>query len=328
MSPRRLAVRRESWPLERPFAISRGAKSSAEVVVCEIANGYHAGRGECVPYPRYGETPSSVEAAIEGVAQAIADGAGRAELARLLPAGAARNAVDCALWDLEAKTAGMPVWKLAGLPAPLPAITAYTISLGSPAAMGAAAAEARHRPLLKLKLGAEDPVACVAAVRANAPGARLIADPNEGWSFAQLEAIAPELARLGLELVEQPIPAVEDHRLKGWASPILLCADESFHVADDIAVLADRYGAVNVKLDKTGGFSEALAAKRAAEAAGLKIMVGCMVATSLAMAPAALLAGAAAYVDLDGPLLLKADRAGGMTFEGSLMHPPEPSLWG
>jgi len=328
VSARRLTVRRESWPLERPFAISRGVKTAAEVVVCEIAGNGHAGRGECVPYGRYGETIGSVEAAIEGVAAAIEAGAGRVDLARLLPAGAARNAVDCALWDLEAKASDTPAWRLAGLTPPAAAITAYTISLGTPAAMGAAAAEARHRPLLKLKLGPDDPVACVAAVRAGAPGARLIADPNEGWSFDQLAAIAPELARLGLDLVEQPIPALEDHRLKGWDSPILLCADESFHVAADIPALAGRYGAVNVKLDKAGGFTEALASVRAAEAAGLKIMVGCMVSTSLAMAPAALLAGAAAYVDLDGPLLLKADREGGIAFEGSLMQPPARALWG
>jgi L-alanine-DL-glutamate epimerase-like enolase superfamily enzyme len=328
VSPRRLVIRRESWPLARPFAISRGVKTAADVLVCEIVDGDAVGRGECVPYARYGETLESVEAEMRSVAGRLDGGAGRAELASLLLPGAARNALDCALWDLEAKLAGAPVWQRAGLKPPAPAVTAYTISLDTPEAMGMAAAEARARPLLKLKLGADDPVACVAAVRRGAPEARLIADPNEGWSFDQLTAIAPDLARLGLELIEQPIPAKDDHLLAGWTSPILLCADESFHVAADIAALGARYGAVNIKLDKAGGFTEALACARAAEAAGLKIMVGCMVATSLAMAPAALLAGAAAYVDLDGPLLLKEDRPGGIVFDGSVMQPPARALWG
>ena len=328
MTLRRLAVRRESWPLARPFAISRGVKTAADVLVCEIAADGATGRSECVPYGRYGETLDSVEAEMRAVASQLAAGAGRAEIAALLKPGAARNAIDCALWDLEAKEANEPAWQRAGLPPPRAAMTAYTISLDTPGAMGAAAAEAATRPLLKLKLGADDPVACVAAVRHSAPGARLIADPNEGWSFDQLRAIAPDLVRLGLELVEQPIPAAEDHLLIGWKSPLLLCADESFHVAADIAGLAGRYGAVNIKLDKAGGFTEAVACVSAAEAAGLKIMVGCMVATSLAMAPAALLAGSATYVDLDGPLLLREDRRDGIVFDGSLMQPPSRTLWG
>ncbi|BCW89607.1 L-Ala-D/L-Glu epimerase [Alphaproteobacteria bacterium SO-S41] len=328
MTTRRFTVRRESWPLARPFAISRGVKTAAEVLVCEIVDGRAKGRGECVPYARYGETLDSVSAEIAGVAARLEAGADRAEIAALLKPGAARNVIDCALWDLDAKQADEPAWQRAGLPPPQAAITAYTISLDTPEAMGAAAAEAATRPLLKLKLGADDPVACVAAVRRSAPNARLIADPNEGWSFEQLRAIAPELVQLGLELVEQPIPAADDHQLVGWTSPLILCADESFHVAADIAALSDRYSAVNIKLDKAGGFTEAVACLRAAEAAGLKIMVGCMVATSLAMAPAALLAGSATYVDLDGPLLLKQDRGDGIVFDGSLMHPPPRTLWG
>lgn len=315
--PPALTIRRESWPLAKPFAISRGVKTAAEVVVVEAHATGFTGRGECVPYARYGETVESVEAQLRKAA--AVDG---------LPPGAARNALDCALWDLDAKASGVPVWRAAGLSAPQAALTAYTISLGTPEAMHAAAAEAAARPLLKVKLGADDPVGCIAAVRAGAPEARLIADANEGWSFDQLRGIAHDLAALGVELIEQPLPADADEALEGWQSPLLLCADESFHVARDIGGLKRRYGAVNIKLDKAGGFTEALACAKAAEAAGLKIMVGCMVATSLAMAPAALLAGVADYVDLDGPLLLKTDRDGGIRFDGSIMYPAARALWG
>ncbi len=316
MAPR-MTIRRESWPLEKPFAISRGVKTAADVVVVEVEEGGFTGRGECVPYARYGETVESVEAELRAAA-GVGD----------LPAGAARNALDCALWDLRAKREGVPAWRLAGLPEPRAATTAYTISLGTPAAMQAAAAEAAERPLLKVKLGPDDPAGCIAAVRRGAPKARLIADANEGWSLSQFAAIVDELASFGVELVEQPLKAGEDAGLDGWTPPLLTCADESFHTAADIAALKGRYGAVNIKLDKAGGFTEALACLKAAEAAGLKIMVGCMVATSLAMAPAALLAAKADYVDLDGPLLLKADRDGGIRFDGSLMYPPSPALWG
>ncbi len=312
-----IAIRRESWPLERPFAISRGVKTAADVVVVEARDGGYVGRGECVPYARYGETPDSVEAELRA-----------ARVPEDLPPGAARNALDCALWDLKAKAAGAPAWRLAGLPQPRAATTAYTISLDTPEAMRLAARAAAARPLLKVKLGGEDPVSRIAAVRDGAPAARLIADANEGWSFSQLTRIADDLAALGVELIEQPLPAGEDSELDGWASPLLLCADESFHVAADIAALKGRYGAINIKLDKAGGFTEALACVRAAEAAGLKIMIGCMVATSLAMAPAALLAGASDYVDLDGPLLLRQDRTDGIRFDGSLMSPPTSALWG
>ncbi len=316
MTPK-LTVRRESWPLAKPFAISRGVKTAADVIVVEATEDGLTGRGECVPYARYGETLESVEAQLRAVT-----------VPEDLPPGAARNALDCALWDLRAKVSGVPVWRALSLDEPTPKITAYTISLDTPEAMGRAAAEASDRPLLKLKLGAADPVACVAAVRAGAPAARLIADANEGWSFAQLKDIAPALADLGVELVEQPLPASDDSALRGWECPIILCADESFHTAEDLSDLRTRYGAVNVKLDKTGGISEAAHAAKAAQALGLKVMVGCMVATSLAMAPATMLMGHADYVDLDGPLLLKQDRAHGIRFEGSLMHLTDPELWG
>lgn len=315
--PPHLTLRRESWPLARPFAISRGVKTAADVIVCEAAQDGHAGRGECVPYARYGETLDSVAAQLQAARQP-----------QDLPPGAARNALDCALLDLNARAQGVPPWRRLGLNEPVPKVTAFTISLDTPEAMGAAAREAATRPILKLKLGPRDPVACVAAVRANAPAARLIADANEGWTFDQLKDISPALARLGVELVEQPLPADADSELEGWASPIILCADESFHTSDDLADLRARYGAVNVKLDKTGGLTEAALAVRAAEVLKLKIMVGCMVGTSLAMAPAAMLMAHADYVDLDGPLLLKHDREPGLRFEGSLMHPPDPALWG
>ena len=312
-----LAVRRESWPLARPFAISRGVKTAADVIVVEATFEGFTGRGECVPYARYGETLESVEAQLS-----------LASHPDELPPGAARNALDCALCDLQAKMCGAPAWYMQWLDEPTPKVTAYTISLDTPDGMGRAAAEAADRPLLKLKLAAADPVACVAAVRANAPRARLIADANEGWSFAQLKDIAPELARLGVELVEQPLPAGADEALRGWQCPITLCADESFHVMEDLLGLKDRYGAVNVKLDKTGGLSAAAIAEKTAQAMDLKVRVGCMVGTSLAMAPATMLLAYADYVDLDGPLLLKEDRPHGIRFEGSLMHLPEPALWG
>ncbi len=318
----------ESWPLARPFAISRGTKIAADVIVCTIAAGGHVGRGECVPYARYGETLESVMATLNGTLPPLKKGATRSDIAALLPPGAARNVIDCALWDLEAKQSGQPVRERAGLAEPRPVTTAYTISLGLPEVMGAAAHEARHRPLLKLKLGAVSPVACVEAVRAAAPDSRLIADANEGWSTERLRLIAPDLAALGVELVEQPVRAGDEHELEGWNSPFLLCADESFHTAGDIAGLPNLYGAVNIKLDKAGGLTEALACLRAAQAANLKIMVGCMVATSLAMAPAALMSGECDYVDLDGPLLLERDREPGIQFDGSLMQPPTRALWG
>jgi L-alanine-DL-glutamate epimerase-like enolase superfamily enzyme len=283
-----------------------------------------------VPYARYGETVAGVIAAIRSMEKTIASGADRRAVGDLLEAGAARNALDCALWDLEAKTAGTAAWRLAGLTAaPTPVLTAFTLSLAAPASMGEAARMALAMPLLKLKLGAAaEDIARVEAVRRNAPGARLIVDANEGWTFDQLAALAPRLADLGVELIEQPLPADEDACLAGFRSPIPLGADESCHGVSGLAGLRQRYDVVNIKLDKTGGLTEALRLKEAAEAMGFGTMVGCMVGTSLAMAPALLLAQGADYVDLDGPLLLEADRDPGLAYEGAWIRPPPPELWG
>ncbi len=328
-----LSVRQESWPLAGSFTISRGTRTTAEPVVVELAatgddGRVVLGRGECVPYARYGETVAGVIAAIEGLRTRIEIGLDRIGLQDLLPPGAARNALDCAYWDLEAKRAGQPVWQLCGLP-PLEAVTtAYTLSLGAPEAMGRAAAENAARPLLKLKLAGPDDLARVEAVRANAPETRLIVDANEGWSLDDYEALAPKLAALGVVLIEQPLPAGQDAPLAGTQRPVPVCADESCHATDSLAEIAGRYDAVNIKLDKTGGLTEALKLKQAAQAQGFQVMVGCMVATSLAMAPAVLVAQGASFVDLDGPLLLAGDRPGGLTYEGSTLHPPVPALWG
>jgi L-Ala-D/L-Glu epimerase len=326
---RRLSVRRETWPLAKPFAISRGAKTHAEVVVAEVVDGAGHGRGEAVPYARYGETVDGVLAQVESVADAIAGGLDAAGLQSLLPPGAARNAVDCALWDLRAKTELVPIWRMVGLDAPSPVQTAYTLSLDTPEKMGEAAAANAFRPLLKLKLtgGAEDH-ARVAAVRRGAPAARLIVDANESWSSADYETLAPALASLGVVLIEQPFPAGKDDALTHLPRPVPVCADESCHVAADLPGLAGRYDAVNAKLDKTGGLTEAVALVRQARASGFRIMVGCMVGTSLAMAPALILTSEADFVDLDGPLLLDHDRQPGLRYEGSTVFPPKPNLWG
>ncbi len=323
-----LTLRRQSWPIRGGFTISRGRKTAAEVVVAELAEGGYRGRGECVPYARYGETVDGVLAALEGISGALDAGLDRAGLQDALPAGAARNALDCALWDLEAKQSGRPVAELAGLPAPEAVVTAYTLSLDTPEAMGRAAEAAAERPLLKIKVGAEGVTEQVAAVRQGAPDARLVVDANEAWSPALYDSLAPEMARLGVAMIEQPLPAGEDAALAGRPRPVTLCADESCHDRQSLPALAGRYDMVNIKLDKTGGLTEALALKAAAEAAGLEIMVGCMLATSLAMAPALLVAQGAQVVDLDGPLLLERDREDAIAFDGSLMHPPTPALWG
>ena len=310
------------------FAISRGARTESEVVVAEIAEGAARGRGECVPYAHYGETVASVAAQIEGLAPAIAEGLGRAGLAAALPAGAARNALDCALWDLEAKERRVPVWRLAGVAEPRPVVTAYTLSLAGAEAMGEAARANRERPLLKVKLGGAGDIARVEAVRAGAPSARLIVDANEAWTPDMLGEYLPAMARLGVALIEQPLPAGRDAALAQVAHAVPLAADESCHTSADAAGLIGRYDVVNVKLDKTGGLSEALELVRIAEALRLGVMVGCMVGTSLAMAPALLIAGQAAFVDLDGPLLLARDRDHGLTYEDGRVFPPAPELWG
>jgi len=288
------------------------------------------GRGECVPYARYGETVDGVIAAIEAQAAAVTAGMDRAALQSAMPAGAARNALDCAFWDLECKATGQPAWRLAGLPEPAPVATAFTLSLAAPVEMGRAAREAVSMPLLKLKLGgvhAED-IERVRLVRENAPNSRLIVDANEGWTIEQLAVLAPELAALGVALIEQPLPAGQDAALAGFASPVPLGADESCHDIDGLVDLRARYSVVNIKLDKTGGLTEALRLKAAAQAAGFQVMVGCMVATSLSMAPAFLLAQGAEFVDLDGPLLLARDREPGIAYDGAFMSPPSAVLWG
>jgi L-alanine-DL-glutamate epimerase-like enolase superfamily enzyme len=323
-----LTVAVERFPVAGTFTISRGSRTEAVVVTATLSDGTHRGRGECVPYARYGETVEGVVAAIEAQAPKIAGGLDRAGLQRVLPPGAARNALDCAFWDLAARRSRKPVWQLAGLPAPKPVVTAFTLSLDTPEAMRAKAAENAHRPLLKIKLGTPDDLPRLRAVRGGAPAARLIIDANEGWSAADYAALAPELVGLGVELVEQPLPAGADGALEGLARPLPVCADEACHGVDSLAALVGRYDWINVKLDKTGGLTEALALVAAARAAGLKVMVGCMLASSLAMAPALLLAQQTDLADLDGPLLLASDRPHGIHYDKAGAHPPEPELWG
>ncbi|MGB5092373.1 MAG: N-acetyl-D-Glu racemase DgcA [Parvibaculum sp.] len=324
----RLSVEAQTWPIAGRFTISRGSKTQADVVLVTLRKGDHEGRGECVPYARYGETVKDVVSALRFMEMQIADGLTREELQRVMPRGAARNALDCAMWDLEAKQAGKPVWELAGLAEPKPVITAYTLSLGEPDAMEEAARQAADRPLLKLKLGGGSDIARVEAVRRGAPHARLIVDANEGWSPDDVLPLAQELAALGVALIEQPLPAGKDEALRGIDCPIPLCADESAHGLEGMLRLVGLYQYVNVKLDKTGGLTEALCVMRCARRRNLGIMVGCMVATSLAMAPAALIAQGAEFVDLDGPLLLARDRDPALQYEGSLLYPPRPELWG
>jgi L-alanine-DL-glutamate epimerase-like enolase superfamily enzyme len=323
-----MTTREERWPLASAFVISRGARTETRVVVAELRDGVHRGRGEAVPYARYGETVDGVLAQVEAVRHAIEGGLDRQALQTALPPGAARNALDCALWDLEAKRAGLRAFTLAGLARLDPVKTCYTLSLGAPDAMAAAARAAAGRPMLKLKIGGTGDLDRVQAVRDAAPKTRLVVDANEGLSFEDLRRLAPEFAKLGVQLIEQPLKAGEDEDLEGYDSPVPLCADESLHTRAELAVCAKRYSAINIKLDKTGGLTEALALKREAQALDLEIMAGCMVATSLAMAPALLIAQGASVVDLDGPLLLARDREPGLRFIGSMIEPPSASLWG
>jgi len=320
----RLETGRDVFPLAQVFTISRGSRSEARVLSVRIEDGVHSGWGECVPYARYDETMESVEAQIAGLPEAF----DRADLTGLLPAGAARNAVDCALWDLEAKRAGKRVWEMAGLAAPGPEITAYTLSLDTPDAMRAQAAKHAFRPLLKIKLGTPDDMGRLEAVRAGAPASRIIVDANEGWSAEVYADLAPHLVRLGVELVEQPLPAGEDDALLGMERPVPVCADESCHDRASLPALKGKYDVVNIKLDKTGGLTEALALRDAARAEGYDVMVGCMVGSSLAMAPAVLVAQGASVVDLDGPLLLAEDRANALKFDEAGVHPSSARLWG
>ena len=326
--PIRLSVTAERWPIAGSFTISRGAKTEAEVVVATLADGEHVGRGECVPYARYGETVDGVIAAIARLAPAVANGLDRNDLAASLPAGAARNALDCAFWDLAAKRSGTPAHVLAGLPQPNPLVTAYTISLAAPEIMADAAAAAAARPLLKVKLGGPGDPARIAAVRTAAPDSALIVDANEGWTAANLVDNLAACAEAGVRLIEQPLPARDDAALASCPHAVPICADESVHDRASLAGLRGRYDAVNIKLDKTGGLTEALAVAAAARSLGFDLMVGCMVSTSLAIAPALLVAQGARYVDLDGPLLLARDRPDGLRFDGSIVHPASPALWG
>jgi L-alanine-DL-glutamate epimerase-like enolase superfamily enzyme len=324
-----LAVRIERWALERPFTISRGTKTEAVVVTVELKHGGRSGRGEAVPYARYGETPEGVASAIEAMRPALQNGLDRAMLQTAMPPGAARNALDCAYWDFEAKQNGCRAYQLAALPTPKPLVTAYTVSLDHPDAMADAAARAVKMPLLKVKLGGgPQDVERIAAVRRAAPKAELIVDANEGWADLDLERNLAACAQAGVSLIEQPLPEGRDLALKKIARPIPICADESVHDRASLEALSGKYDAINIKLDKTGGLTEALALAMEAERRGLGIMVGCMVATSLAMAPAMLVAQRARIVDLDGPLLLAKDRAHGLRYDASLAYPPEPALWG
>ena len=325
---RTLVAGAESFPIRGRFNISRGAKTESVVVLATVTEGGIAGRGECVPYARYGESIDSVLAQIESARRVIESGGDRRALAAALPAGAARNALDCALWDLEAKRAREAAWRLAGLAAPRALITAYTLSLDEPAAMEANARAASDRPLLKIKLGGEGDLARLEAVRRGAPQSKLIVDANEGWSVENYRSLAPACAANGVALIEQPFPAGKDAALKDLPHPVPVCADESCHDTHSLADCAGKYDAINIKLDKTGGLTEALALKAAAQAAGFRLMVGCMVGTSLAMAPALLVAQGAEFVDLDGPLLLARDRDPGLTYRGSTVEPPTSALWG
>lgn len=317
-------IARDTFRLAQVFRISRGARTEAKVLTVRVSDEDHVGWGECVPYARYNETLESVEAEIRGLPETF----DRAALQGLLPAGAARNAVDCALWDLEAKKAGKRVWELAGLPAPGPEITAYTLSLDEPEAMRKQAEENAHRPLLKIKLGTPDDMPRLEAVRAGAPNSRIIIDANEGWSAEVYAELAPHLVGLGVELVEQPLPSSDDEALIGMERPLPVCADESCHDRTSLPKLAGKYDVVNIKLDKTGGLTEALKLRDEALAQGYKVMVGCMVGSSLAMAPATLVAQGAMVTDLDGPLLLAEDREQPLMFDEAGVHAPTAELWG
>ncbi|MEO0820914.1 MAG: N-acetyl-D-Glu racemase DgcA [Pseudomonadota bacterium] len=329
-----LAVETKRFKLREAFTISRGTRTEVTVVEARLSDGTHEGRGECVPYPRYGESPESVVSAIEGMREQIAGGLVRVALQSALPAGAARNALDLAFWDLEAKQAGLRVWQLDAYKAlggwiPGPIHTAYTLSLDTPAAMGKAAAANAQRPILKIKLGggAED-IDRLKAVRAGAPDTRLVVDANEGWQVLDYGNNVLKLKNLGVEVIEQPVPAKADAPLAKLSRPVPLCADESCHDRATLPQVAGKYDMINIKLDKAGGLTEALELRRAGEAEGFRIMVGCMMSTSLGVAPAVLLAAGTALVDLDPPMLLAEDRDPALVVDEAGIHPPEPALWG
>ncbi|RWM07083.1 MAG: dipeptide epimerase [Mesorhizobium sp.] len=323
-----ISVEAERFPIAGTFTISRGSKTEAEVITVTIGESGYVGRGECVPYKRYGETMEGVRAAIEAMRGRIEGGIDRTALLAAMPAGAARNAIDCALWDLEAKLSGSPVADAIGAASPKALETAYTLSLGAPEAMAAQASANASRPLLKVKIGGDDDLARIRAVTEAAPQSRIILDANEGWTDDNIEANLAFAAQCGIGLIEQPLPAGRDGILHEIAHPVPICADESVHEAKDLDSLVGLYDAVNIKLDKSGGLTEALKLRERAQELGFGIMVGCMVGTSLAMAPAVLLAQGADFVDLDGPLLLARDRDPGLVYRGSLVSPPDRALWG
>jgi L-alanine-DL-glutamate epimerase-like enolase superfamily enzyme len=325
---RKLSVQHQSWPLATPFRISRGVKTIADVVVVEIEEGTARGRGEAVPYLRYGESVASVMEQLQHITYALAGGITRAQLQYALPPGAARNAADCALWDLEASLTGRSVAEQLGA-GPVPALTtALTVGIDTPQRMREAAERLKDAPLIKVKLDAAAPEAQLRAVRAGAPAARLIADPNESWNIEILKSMQAVMLETAVELIEQPLPAAADSALEGFRSTIPVCADESCHLAQDIPLLARKYAAVNIKLDKTGGLTGALALMERAREAGLTLMCGCMVATSLSMAPAFHIARHARFVDLDGPLWLQQDHPGGVRLENGRLLPADGHLWG
>ena len=325
---RHLEATIETFPIAGLFTISRGSKTQAEVVTCTIRQDGLSGRGECVPYKRYGESIEGVVADVRAVAAAIEDGLDRLALQQIMKPGAARNAVDCALWDLEAKQSGRRAAAATGIESPKALVTAFTLSLAEPEAMAAEARKNAARPLLKVKMGTADDTSRIRAVRAAAPDAGIILDANEGWTEENLARHLAAATEARISLIEQPLPAGRDSALAGIERTVPVCADESVHSTGDLESLRTRYDAVNIKLDKTGGLTEALAMKAEAKRLGFSVMVGCMVGSSLAMAPAVLLAQDADFADLDGPLLLARDRPGGLRYEGSLVFPPEPELWG
>ena len=325
---RTLSCRAETFPLSTPFRISRGTKTAADVVTVEIGQDGMVGRGECVPYPRYGETvPGTIEA-IEAARGALERGLSRADLLQRMPAGAARNAVDCALWDLEARLAGTDVFTLLGVKrSPDPIATAMTVSLDTPKTMGRAAAALAEVPLIKVKVDRTDPAAQLSAVREAAPRPRMIVDPNESWTIDEVSGLQQLLMDLRVDLLEQPLPAGEDQALAGFVSAVPIAADESVHGVGDLASLPDGYGVVNIKLDKTGGLTAAIELAREARERGLGVMTGCMICSSLSIAPALVIAGTSSFADLDGPTWLRDDRDGGITWEKGWLHAPQPGFW-
>jgi L-alanine-DL-glutamate epimerase-like enolase superfamily enzyme len=326
--PRTLQAQHDRFALTRPFRIARGEKSFADVITVTLTDGSAEGRGEGVPYPRYGECIESALAEIETARAALEAGAGREALQSLLTPGAARNAVDCALWDLEARQSGRDVAGFLELPPPGPLVSAITLGIDAPEAMAEAARAAGEAPLLKVKVDAEDPAARIRAVRRAAPEAALIVDPNESWNEALVRAMQPVLLETAVDLLEQPVPAAEDAWLEGFVPAVPICADEAVHVAADLVRVARRYQAVNVKLDKTGGLTAALDLARATRARGLALMTGCMVSSSLSIAPALFIAAMSDFADLDGPLWLREDRQGGVRDENGILLPPAAGFWG